>query len=108
MICSSEQITLCRAWRSCSALFPLPDSGVSRQDTLDGAEVEIPQYLRGYLEFPQASEVKQSLSCLPHRRVRVQVPGQALFDVDTKVLLLHRGPVDDFPTLPKVHYHYFC
>ncbi len=25
---------------------------------LDGAGVEIPQYLRGYPEFPQASEVK--------------------------------------------------
>ncbi len=53
---------------------------------VDAAGVEIPQYLRGYLEFPQASEVKQSLPCLPHRRVSVQLPGQALCDVDTKVL----------------------
>lgn len=30
--------------------------------------VEIPQYLKGYLEFPQAFEVKQSLSCLFHHR----------------------------------------
>ncbi len=92
---------------------PIPCTDVPCQDTLDGAGVEIPQYLRGYPEFPQASEVKQSLPYLPHCRVSMQRPGQALCDVDTKVLEavhpLHRGPVDDkggvVPPLllPKVH-----
>ncbi len=76
---------------------PIPGSDVPCQDALDGAGVEIPQYLRGYLEFPQASEVKQSLPCLPHRRVSMQHPGQALGDVDTKVFEavhpLHQAPV---------------
>ncbi len=49
---------------------PVPGSDVPRQHALDGAGVEIPQYLRGYLKCPQASEVKQSLSCFPYRRVR--------------------------------------
>ena len=37
----------------------VPGSDVPRQDALDGAGVEIPQYLRGYLEFPQVSEVNR-------------------------------------------------
>ncbi len=65
--------------------IPVPGSDVPHQDTLNGAGVEIPQHLRGYPEFPQASEVKQSLPCLPHRRVSMQLPGQALSDVDTKI-----------------------
>ncbi len=76
-----------------AVLVPVP-----RQDAFNGAGVEIPQYLRGYQEFPQASEVKQSLPCLPHHRVSMQRPGQAFGDVDTKVFEavhpLHCGPVD--------------
>ncbi len=64
----------------------------------DGAGVEIPQYLRGYPEFPQVSEVKQSLPGLSHCRVSMQRASQALSDVDTKVSEpvhpLHWGPVD--------------
>ncbi len=33
-------------------------SNVPHQDALDGAEVEIPQCLRGHPDFPQTSEVK--------------------------------------------------
>ncbi len=44
----------------------VPGSDVSCQDALNGAGVEIPQYLRGYPEFPLVSEVTQSLLCLPH------------------------------------------
>ena len=44
----------------------IPGSDVPHQDALDGAGVEIPQYLRGYPEFPQVSEMKQSLPCLSH------------------------------------------
>ncbi len=62
---------------------PIPGSDVPREDALCGAGVEIPQYLRGYLEFPQASEVKQSLPC----RVSMQHPGQVLDDVDTSVYI---------------------
>ncbi len=77
----------------------IPGSDVPYQDAFDGAGIEIPQYLRGYPEFPQASEVKQSLPGLPHCRVSTQCPRQALADVDTKVFEavhpLHRGPADD-------------
>ncbi len=76
----------------------IPGSDVPRQDALDGAGLQIPQYWRGYPEFPQASEVKQSLPCRPHHRVSIQCPGQALGDVDIKVFEavhpLHRGPVN--------------
>lgn len=44
----------------------VPGSDVPHQDVLDGAGVEISQYLRGYPEFPQASELKQSLPCISH------------------------------------------
>lgn len=44
-----------------------------------------PQYLRGYPEFPQASEVKQSLPCLSHYKASMQCLGQALGDVNTDV-----------------------
>ena len=44
----------------------VPGHDVPHQDALDGAEVQIPHYLRGYPEFPQVSEVKQSLPCLSH------------------------------------------
>ncbi len=47
------------------------------------AGVEI---LDRYPDFIQASEVKQFLPCLCHRSVSMQCPGQALSDVDTKVL----------------------
>ncbi len=71
---------------------------------LSGAGVEIPQYLRGYSEFPQMSEVKHSLPRLPHRRVSMQCPGQGLGNADTKVFKavhpLHHWPL----LLPKVHY----
>ncbi len=93
---------------------PEPGSDVPRQDALNGAGVEIPQYLRGYPEFPQASEVEQSLPYLPHCRVSMQHPGQALCDVDTNVLeavhAFQQGPVNVkgsvVPSLlpPKVHY----
>ncbi len=66
------------------------------------------------LNCPQASEVKQSLPCLPQHRVSMQRSGQALCDVDTKVFQvvhpLRRGLIDlkvgIVPSLllPKVHY----
>ncbi len=40
-----------------SGAVPAPGSDVPCQDAFIGAGVEIPQYLRGYLEFPQVSEV---------------------------------------------------
>ena len=58
----------------------VPGSDVPHQDALHaGAGVELPQYLRGYPEFPQVSEVKQFLPCFC-------LHGQTLGDVDTKVL----------------------
>ncbi len=71
---SAERTTLCRALRHSLQFgaFPVPGSDVLRRDALSGAGVEIPQYLRGYLEFPQAFEVKQSLPCLPHCRISMQ------------------------------------
>lgn len=44
---------------------------VPAQDDLDGEEVEIPQYLNGYPEFPQASG--ESLSCHTELVCRAQV-----------------------------------
>ncbi len=105
MICSAKQTTFCRAFQSCC---------YTRQ-WCSPSGVEIPQNLRRNPQFPQVSEGKQSLPCLSHHRVSMQCPGQALGDVDTKVLEavhpLHRGPTDGkrgvVPPLllPKVHYH---
>lgn len=51
ILCSAERIAL------------------NAQNALCSAEEEIPQYVRGYLEFPQVSKVKQFLSCHSHHRV---------------------------------------
>ncbi len=56
MIHSAEQTTSCRVLFS---TVPVPGSDVPHQGAPDGSGVEIPQYLRGYPEFPQVSEVKQ-------------------------------------------------
>lgn len=70
IVCLTEQTTLCRALRSCLVLF-IPGGDVPHAP--EGAEV-IPKYLRGYPEFPQVSEVKQSLPYLSHHSVSMQCP----------------------------------
>ena len=70
----------------------VPHQDALHQDALNGAGIEILQYMMGYLEFPKVSEVKQTL------RVSMQCQGQAFGDLDNKVLKavhpLQRGPAD--------------
>lgn len=79
--------------------------------SLDGEGVEITQHLSGYLEYPLAFPVKQSLPCLFHHLVSMRHPGQALRDMDTiTVHALYQGPINikrgivSSLLLSKVHY----
>ncbi len=79
MIRSAKQTTFCRALQSCLVL-------------------------RGYPEFPQACEMKKSLSGIPHRRVSMQRPSQALGDVDTKVFSIQFNFIYIAQNHNKIHF----
>ncbi len=96
-MCSAKRTTLCRAFQSWLELFPYHNE-MHWVHTFYGPWIESFQDCWWDPEFPQLSQIVQSLPGFLDLRLNVFSPSQVLWDVYTELLEaahpLHRGPTD--------------